>query len=296
MVYATTPHSPVHDGAPETWNGAEIGKMPGVIGTVRLSNGVAVVAERFEQARAAVQALKVTWKKAKAEGFDSERALAQDYVKVHGDAGARKQMVHRNGDTDAAFAGAAKTFKADYYSDYGYHAQMEPLNAVARFNEAGDHVEIWDGTQAPDRVRVEVAEALGFKLSQVTINQCYMGGGFGRRSLADYTAEAALVAREVKRPVKLIWTREQDFAHAMFRPQTFQCMEAALDGSGKVSRLAPLHRGRWWRADHRWDADCLLRGSQPAHRAPRRLSRHPRQALAGGRACAQRVRHRKLHQ
>jgi isoquinoline 1-oxidoreductase beta subunit len=234
MVYATVLHSPVHDGAPDTWNDAEIGKMPGVISTVRLSNGVAVVAERFEQARAASQALKVTWKKAKAEGFDSERALA-DYAKVHDDPGARKQIVEQKGDANAAFAGAAKTFKADYYSDYGYHAQMEPLNAVARFNAAGDHVEIWDGTQAPDRARIEVAEALGFKLEQVTINQCYMGGGFGRRSLADYTCEAALIAREVKRPVKMIWTREQDFAHAMFRPQTFQCMEAATDSTGKVT-------------------------------------------------------------
>jgi isoquinoline 1-oxidoreductase beta subunit len=111
---------------------------------------------------------------------------------------------------------------------------MEPLNATARFNAAGDQVEVWDGSQSPDRCREDVAKALGFKVEQVTVNQCYMGGGFGRRSLADYAVEAALVAKGAGRPVKLIWTREEDIAHGMFRPQSFQCMEAALDGSGKV--------------------------------------------------------------
>jgi isoquinoline 1-oxidoreductase subunit beta len=67
------------------------------------------------------------------------------------------------------------------------------------------------------------------------VHQCYMGGGFGRRSLADYAAEAAVIAREIRRPVKLIWTREEDIAHGMFRPQTFQCLEGAVDGSGKVA-------------------------------------------------------------
>jgi len=235
MVYATTLHSPVHEGEPESWNDAEIKAMPGVIRTVKLANGVVVVAEKFEQAMAARDALKVAWKKSKAAGFNSERALMEDYAKVHADPGAKRTPVDSKGDADASFASAAKVYKADYRSDYGYHAQMEPLNATARFNEAGDHVEVWDGTQSPDRCRDDVAKALGFKLEQVTVNQCYMGGGFGRRSLADYTVEAALVARETKRPVKLIWTRQEDLAHGAFRPQTFQCLEAASDETGKVT-------------------------------------------------------------
>ncbi len=80
MVYATTLHSPVHNAAPESWNDAEIKKMPGVIGTVKLANGVAVVADRFERALAARNALKVTWQKGKAAGFNSEQALEKDYV------------------------------------------------------------------------------------------------------------------------------------------------------------------------------------------------------------------------
>jgi isoquinoline 1-oxidoreductase beta subunit len=235
MVYATTLHSPVHGGEPESWNDSQIKAMPGVIGTVKLAGGVVVVAEKFEQATAARDKLKVAWRKSKADGFNSVRALDDEYVKVHADPNAKKTPVDRKGDPAAAFAGAAKQYKAEFRSDYGYHAQMEPLNATARFNEAGDHVEVWDGTQAPDRCRADVAKALGFKTEQVTVNQCYMGGGFGRRSLSDYTQEAALVAREIKRPVKLIWTRQEDLAHGAFRPQSYQCMEAATDASGKVT-------------------------------------------------------------
>ena len=143
--------------------------------------------------------------------------------------------LEEKGDVKAAFAGAAKTYHAEFRSDYGYHAQMEPLNAVVRINDAGDKAEVWEGSQAPDGSRKAVAKALGLKDEQVDFHQCYMGGGFGRRSLGDYAAECALIAKEVRRPVKLIWTREEDIAQGMFRPQSFQCLEAATDASGKVT-------------------------------------------------------------
>jgi len=235
MVYATSLHSPVHGGAPESWDDDKVKSMRGVIGTVRLPDGVAVIAESLPQALAARRALAVSWKHGQAEGFDSEKALTDAYVKVHADPNAKRQTLDSKGDVKAAFAAAARTFKSEYRSDYGYHAQMEPLNAVARFNGAGDQVEVWEGTQAPDVSRGRIAKALGFKPEQVTLHQCYMGGGFGRRSLGDYAAEAALIAREAHRPVKLVWTREEDMAHGMFRPQSFQCLEAALGSDGKVS-------------------------------------------------------------
>jgi isoquinoline 1-oxidoreductase beta subunit len=236
MLYASTRHCPVHGSVPESWNVAKVKGMKGVVATVRLPDGVAVVANSFAHAMAARQALEVVWKKgAKAEGFDSERALTEHYVQVHHDPNAKAQSLDAKGDVKAAFSGAAKTFKAEYRSDYGYHAQMEPLNAVARFNPSGDALEIWDGSQAPDRVREDVAKAAGLKLEQVTVHQCYMGGGFGRRSLGDYASEAALVAKATGKPIKLIWTREEDIAYGMFRPQSFQCLEAALDAGGKVT-------------------------------------------------------------
>jgi len=236
MLYASVRHAPVHGSEPQSWNEAKVKAMTGVVATVRLPDGVAVVADTFEHAMAARNALEIVWKKgAKAEGFDSERALAEEYAKVHDDPNAKSQPLEAKGDVKAAFAGAARTFKAEYRSDYGYHAQMEPLNAVARFNATGDQLEVWDGSQAPDRCRSDVARAVGLKLEQVTVHQCYMGGGFGRRSIGDYASEAALVAKATGRPIKLIWTREEDIAYGMFRPQSFQCLEAALDVSGKVT-------------------------------------------------------------
>jgi isoquinoline 1-oxidoreductase beta subunit len=234
MVYATAMHSPVHTGQPDTWNDADIKKMPGVVATVRLANGIAIVAEHFEQAMAAREALKATWKAGAGAGFDSVKAL-EAYVKVHHDPNAQKTEIDKKGDVNAAFAGAAKTFKAEFHSDYGYHAQMEPLNAVVRISASGDKAEVWEGSQAPDATRDEVAKALGLKPTDVTMHQCYMGGGFGRRSLGDYAAECARIAKAVGRPVKLVWTREEDIAHGMFRPQSFQCLEAAQDASGKVT-------------------------------------------------------------
>jgi isoquinoline 1-oxidoreductase beta subunit len=234
MVYATALHAPVHTGSPESWNDADIRKMPGVVATMKLPNGVAVVAQHFEQAMAARNALKVVWNKGTAAQFDSAKAL-EAYEKVHHDPKAQVTNLTKKGDVDAAFANAAKKFSAEFRSDYGYHAQMEPLNAVVRVAADGRSAEVWEGTQGADATRNEVAKALGIQPAQVTVNQCFMGGGFGRRSLGDYAAECARIAKEVGRPVKLVWTREEDIAHGMFRPQSFQCVEAAQDTSGSVT-------------------------------------------------------------
>ncbi|HET9715113.1 MAG TPA: molybdopterin cofactor-binding domain-containing protein [Pseudolabrys sp.] len=234
MVYASALHSPVHGNSPESWNDAVVRAMPGVIATVKLAGGVGIIAESFPQALAARRALRVNWSTNRVDGFDSEKAL-ESYAAIHADPKAAVTILDRKGDVNAAFTGAAKVYKAEYRSDYTYHAQLEPLNAVARFNPAGDRVEIWDGSQDLGRCRDLVAKTLGFSPQQVEVHQCYLGGGFGRRSLADYAAETALLARAAKRPVKLIWTREEDVAHGMFRPMTFQCLEAAVDSSGKVA-------------------------------------------------------------
>jgi isoquinoline 1-oxidoreductase subunit beta len=233
MVYASALHSPAHGNAPDSWNDAEIKAMPGVIDTVRLADGIAVVAQSFEQAMAARRALKATWRKGKVDGFSSVNAL-DDYVKHNTNPAAQTQMVDSKGDAKAAFAGAAKTYQAEFFADYSYHAQMEPLNAVARFDAVGNAVEVWDGSQDVANCRALTAQSLGLSPDKVTVHQCFMGGAFGRRSVADYTAEAALVARAVGRPVKLVWTREEDIAHGMFRPQNYQSIAAALDGAGKV--------------------------------------------------------------
>ncbi len=230
MVYASVVHAPVQLAMQEGWNDAAVRKLPGVIDIVGLEHGVAVVADTFEHVLAARSALEVEWDhSAEARGFDSEPMLDSGYAQVMSDPDSEVRVIDTAGMGGAVFDKAGKVFKAEYRSDYGYHAQMEPLNAVARFNEAGDQVEIWEGTQAPGSSRAAIAAALGFEVSQVIHHQQYLGGGFGRRSLSDYSIEAALVARATRLPVKMIWTREEDLAFGMFRPQNLQCVEAALD-------------------------------------------------------------------
>jgi isoquinoline 1-oxidoreductase beta subunit len=236
MVYASTVHGPVQLARPLSWNEARVKALPGVVAIIGLDLGVAVVADSFEHVIAARDALEIVWDKgARAEGFDSEAALIDTYAAIAGDKGAQATPVGGKGDAAAAFAAAARVYRASFRSDYGYHAQMEPLNAVARFNTAGDQVEIWEGTQAPGWSRRAIADALGLAPAQVIHHQQYMGGAFGRRTIPDYTIEAALIARATGRPVKMIWTREEDLAFGMFRPQALQCLEAALDKDGNVA-------------------------------------------------------------
>ena len=236
MVYASVVHAPVQLATPVSWNDAAVRELPGIVDIVVLQHGIAVVAKTFENVLAARSALEIEWdSNAEAQGFDSELMLESGYANMMQDPASEVRVVDTAGSGDAVFDSATKVFKADFRSDYGYHAQMEPLNAVARFNTAGDQVEIWEGTQSPGSSRAAIARALGFETNQVIHHQQYLGGGFGRRSITDYSIEAALVARATRLPVKMIWTREEDLAFAMFRPQNLQCVEAALDDEGKVN-------------------------------------------------------------
>src|SRR3974390_2298305 len=165
MLYATALHSPVHGNSPESWNDAEIKAMPGIVTAMKLPGGVGVAAETFQQAMNARRALKDTWGKGKGDGFNSMQVL-ESYPAVLADPKAAVKVIDSKGDTAAAFASAAKIYKADYRSDYAYHAQVEPLNAAARFNDAGDKVEVWDGSQDLGRTPALIAKALTFSHDQ----------------------------------------------------------------------------------------------------------------------------------
>lgn len=236
MVYASTVHAPVQMAKPVSWNDKEVRQSVGVIDIVKLEKGIAIVADTFEHVLAARRVLAVDWQKdAIAEGYDSEETLSAGYMEMAADRQSLPRPITTNGNVERAFANAAKTYKANFRSDYCYHAQLEPLNAVARFNEAGDKVEIWEGTQSPGESRALIADALGIDFEQIIHHQMYMGGAFGRRSITDYTIETAQIAQATQLPVKMIWTREEDLAFAMLRPQNLQCLEAALDNDGKIT-------------------------------------------------------------
>ncbi len=235
MLYGMIVRSPVHEGRPASFNEAEVRAQPGVVGTVTLDYGVGVIGETVEAVFGARDVMNIEWAGgAAAEGFDSVPAL-ESYADIAGPDGAPGRTISESGDAAAALEGAARRYEADFYNDYAYHAQMEPLNAVAAVNEAGDGAEVWAGTQAADGARSAVASTLGVPVERVTFHPCYLGGGFGRRSMSDYVVEAVHLSRAVRRPVKLIWTREDDVQYGAFRPQSLQRMTGGVDADGDLT-------------------------------------------------------------
>ncbi len=142
---------------------------------------------------------------------------------------------YKIGDVAAALNGAAKTLEAAYWSEYCYHAQMEPMNAVAKVSEDGQSAEIWTGTQSNALAAAIVASVLKTTPDKIKIHQHMLGGGYGRRIWPDAAVQAAVLSNVVKKPVKLILTREDDMTAARPRPLTHHVMKAGLDAKGNLT-------------------------------------------------------------
>jgi isoquinoline 1-oxidoreductase subunit beta len=233
MVYATTLRTPVEQGTPQHVDDAAALAVPGVLKVVALKNSVGVVAETVEAAFAGRDKLKVSWSSVPADSYSSAAGL-KDFLTRAAKLDDNGVSYVAKGDTDDAFAKAAKVMTAQYSSEYVYHAQMEPMNVTATVSPSGDSAEIWIGTQGASINTSVAAAMLKTTPEKVKLNQFYLGGGYGRRSPADMLPEVLPLAKVMQRPVKLIWTREQDVKSAKMRPMTGHQIEAALDGNGKV--------------------------------------------------------------
>jgi isoquinoline 1-oxidoreductase beta subunit len=247
MLYGAVLRAPVEGAAPEQINDAKAHAIAGVIKVIRLPYGVGVVAETpwaaFDAKRALAEG--VTWTKtAKAWGFDSDKGLA-DFASAARDLNQAGTDWFKSGDMRASLSQAAATMDATYLSDYAYHAQMEPLNAVASVSPSGDAAEIWTGTQSPTTAHEATAKALGISRDQVKLNYFLMGGGFGRRGPrdSDFTVDAVLLAKEAGRPVKVMWTREDDLQNGRFRPLSAHYLRAGLDAAGRLVAWHHRHVG-----------------------------------------------------
>jgi isoquinoline 1-oxidoreductase subunit beta len=221
-----------------------LASSPSAVQVVKLPYGVGIVAETPWAAFAARQAVasSVTWSKTgKAWGFDSDKGLDAFVAQVR-DPNAKATDWFKAGDTRVEMPKAASFVEAEYRCDYAYHAQMEPLNAVASVSANGDSAEIWVGTQSQTIAQEATAKALGIEREKVKLNDLLMGGGFGRRGPRDmdFLVDAVLLSKEVGKPVKTMWTREDDVHNGRFRPLSAHHLKAGLDASGKL--VAYHHR------------------------------------------------------
>ena len=237
MVYATVLESPMDGARPDQVNTAEAMAVPGVIQVLALPFGVAVIAQTVEASRTARNVLKakVSWdtSNARAAGFDSDKAK-EEYARNGRSAEAKPMNAYKKGEADQALASAARVIEGTFWSEHTYHAQLEPMNCVARVAADGQSAEVWTGTQAPVLAAMAAAGVLKTTPDKIRLNQMLLGGGYGRRITPDIVAQTVAIANASKRTVKLILTREDDMAAARPRPMTHHIMRAGLDAQGKL--------------------------------------------------------------
>src|SRR5215831_11729859 len=239
MLYASVLRAPVEGSVADRIDESKAKAIPGVVRIVRMPWGVGVLAETawaaFDARRALTDA--VTWTRTgTAWGFDSETGVERFAADAKNPARGATEW-SRIGDPRDAMTKAASTIEAEYRCDYAYHAQMEPLNAIASVSPAGDAVEIWAGTQSQTTATEAPAKLLGIPKAKVKLHDMLMGGGFGRRGNrdVDFIVDAVYLSKEAGRPVKVMWTREDDVRNGRFRPISGHALKAGFDQSGKLT-------------------------------------------------------------
>jgi isoquinoline 1-oxidoreductase subunit beta len=227
MVFAAINACPVPGGKLKSVDETPAAGAPGVIQVVQLDDAVAVVATgSYWRAKQALARLQPEWDVGAAGTVDSEQLS-----KTFRAALSEPMLTARNdGDFDKAMPGAAKTFEAVYETPYLSHSPMEPMNATVYLQP--DRLDVWVGTQAADEALEAAAHVSGLKPEQVYIHNGFVGGGFGRRDANDEIRQAILIAKAVNRPVKLVWTREEDTRQDKFRPHAVVAFKAGVGTDG----------------------------------------------------------------
>ncbi len=226
MLHAAPAMSPVPGGTLESASYDAARGMNGVRAVVEIPNGVAVVADHYWQARQALAALAPVF-----SGGDPAVDTPAYSARLRQALDTPGLPVGESGTVNEAFAKARRVIEARYEVPFLAHATMEPMNCTASVSEAG--CEVWAPTQAPSRVREDVGRALQIDPERVTVHATLMGGAFGRRAETDFAVQAALASQAVSRPVKLIWSREDDMRHDFYRPACAAELRAAVDDAGK---------------------------------------------------------------
>ena len=230
---ATVRLAPHFGAEPERIEAAKASAIHGVRAVVTIREGVAVVADDFHAAMRGREALDVTWR------GGIEHLSSADIAKTFAAAAIREGAVGRDeGSTEKALTTAPRKIEAAYETPYLAHAPIEPMNCTARL--ADSRCEIWVPTQSQTLAQQAAARAAGLPPEAVEVHSTFLGGGFGRRSVPDVVAQAVEIARRVREPVQLLWTRDEDMRHDRYRPASLAVLRAGLDPKGQP--LAWFHR------------------------------------------------------
>src|SRR6516225_8089933 len=223
---ATLAQSPVFGGRVKSVDDGAAKTINGVRQIVRLYDAVAVVADHMGAAKKGLKALAIEWDDGPHAKLDTQ-SIVSELEKATSNPGAVAQNI---GDVDQAMTSAVTKVEAIYQVPFLAHATMEPMNCTVHVRPDG--CEVWVGSQAIARCQAEAAKVTGLPLDKVIVHNHLIGGGFGRRLESDGVARAVEIAKQVDGPVKVVWTREEDIQHDMYRPYWFDRISAGLDANG----------------------------------------------------------------
>jgi isoquinoline 1-oxidoreductase beta subunit len=226
MAVAVVQRPPVYGAKLRGYDPNKAKKVPGVSNVLDIASGVAVVADRFPKAERGRKALEVNWDKGKLSQLNSD-TISKRFQEGAGKQGA---VVRQSGDVTTAMEKAAKVIEADYEVPYESHAVMEPMNCVA--DVRSDRCDVWLGTQNQTATVNKIKEITGLSDANIQVHTQFLGGGFGRRLETDVVADAVELSHKLKRPVKVIWTREDDMRFDYYRPAAFSRFKAGVDNDG----------------------------------------------------------------
>ena len=256
LVHAAVRQCPVFGGDVATFDRSSIAGFPGVIDVVHIPNGIAVVAETYWQAKAALDALRVDFSEGPGASL-STSGLRDDYrramegnewllVHVEGNADALhheypnvpldKDTIPAKGNASPGTETYPTIYSQEYESQFMAHATMEPMNCTARVS--GDTVEIWGPTQGQEITRLTLASVFKLPKEKIEVSRTFLGGGFGRRLVADFALQAALISKAVGKPVKVVWSREEDMQHDIYRPATLHRITAGINEFGVLRAVS----------------------------------------------------------
>ncbi|MGR9053530.1 MAG: molybdopterin cofactor-binding domain-containing protein [Gammaproteobacteria bacterium] len=228
MLHAAVKQCPVFGGSAKSFDNSAVMAMPGVVAVEAIPNGVAVVAEHWWQAKKALDRLPVVFDEGSNAEFSSD-AYLEKLKEALNDRGVTAENV---GDAEAALTTAAKRIEADYHAPFLAHQTMEPMNCTALVTE--ERCKVWAPNQSADFVANAAAKITGLDLSAIEVVTPFLGGGFGRRFIMDYVEQAVTLAKKLPgKPIKVIWSREEDTQHDHYRPMTAARYRAGFDADGR---------------------------------------------------------------